>query len=102
MFSFFSKPYVYVRMINLKEVSMTYVFIVSTGERGVSRSITFEGSSVLGVFASEEKATEVALSQESPWVVWSNPEKFTDYDGREGTIWWHGCNYVKVVRHQVQ
>lgn len=74
---------------------MSYVFIVSQGERG-------EGSSVLGVFASEEKATEVALSQESPWVDWGSPEKHTDYDGREITIWWHGCDYVKVVKHKVQ
>lgn len=80
---------------------MTYVFIVSTGERG-------EGSSVVGVFTDESKATEVALSQEACFGEWAEPmlhqgeHKFTDYRGREVTIWWNGCDFVQVVRHQVQ
>lgn len=80
---------------------MSYVFIVSRGERG-------EGSSIVGVFSSEEKATEVALSQEAYWGEWTPPmihqgeHKSTDYHGNEVTIWWNGCDFVKVVKHKVQ
>lgn len=80
---------------------MTYVFIVSTGSRG-------EGSSVVGVFTDESKATEVALSQEACFGEWTKPmlhqgeHKFTDYRGNDVTIWWNGCDFVQVVKHQVQ
>lgn len=74
---------------------MTYVFIVSRGERG-------EGSSVVGVFSTKEKATEVALSQEACFGEWGKNTTHTDYQGREVTIWWDDIDFVKVVRHQVQ
>ncbi len=80
---------------------MTYVFIVSRGERS-------EGSSVVGVFASEEKAIEIALSQEAHFGEWTKPmlhqgkHKFTDYFGNSVTIWWNGCDFVQVVKHPVK
>ena len=69
---------------------MTYVFIVSRGER-------CEGSSVVGVFSDEAKATEVALSQEA-CEGWEKASPWLD----NVTIWWDGCDFVQVVRHQVQ
>jgi hypothetical protein len=73
---------------------MTYVFIVSRGERG-------EGSSVVGVYSDEAEATEVALSQQD-CEEWRLEPKLFEHGGNKVTVWGNGYEYVKVVRHQVQ
>lgn len=76
-----------------------YVYIVSTGEK-------YEGSTVKGVFSTYEKAHQFAMGIEASFEEWEKPSDeehhFTDYRGRETWLWWSGCDYLQIVKHELK
>ncbi len=66
---------------------MKSVFVVECGER-------YEGSTVIGVYFSEEKAVKVALNQD------------TCFDGgwklQDENYWTNGCDFVRVKEYEVR